>query len=251
MDAWIKREPDPEKTQTPADCKKEPNKYEDMLFETVFLRGGSVAILMILRPTIKRQEQWVILTEQPRVPACSLRFVEIPAGMMDKEKNFAGAAAREIEEETGLKIPESELINMTELALPDNADEDENSETLARAMYPSPGGCDEYISLFLWEKEMDRVHIEALRGKITGLRTSGETISLRLERYADVWRVGARDAKTLGAWALYEGLKNSGKLQEEQERRSRNAEKGVKKNSSGLSTIADAIFQSLGRAPKR
>lgn len=250
MDACIQRRPDPEGTLISGDNNEVPSKYEDMLFESVFLRGGSVAILMILRPAMKRQEQWVILTEQPRVPACSLRFVEIPAGMMDKEGNFAGAAAREVEEEIGLKIHESQLVNMSELALTDDTDEDENSETLARAMYLSPGGCDEYISLFLWEKEMDRVQIEALRAKITGLRTLGGKISLRLEKYTDVWKAGARDAKTLGAWALYEGLKNSGKLQEEQERRSRDDEKESKKDSDGPSTIADAILQSLGRAPK-
>lgn len=250
MDAWFQRKPDPRETRNPADCKKETNEYEDIHFESVFLRGGSVGILIILRPTTKRQEQWVILTEQPRVPACSLRFVEIPSGMIDKEKNFGGAAAREIEEETGLKLPESELINMTELALADSGDEDEHSESLARAMYLSPGGCDEYISLLLWEKEMDRVHLEALREKITRLPTSGKTISLRLQKYADLWKFGVRDAKTLGAWALYEGLKTSGKLQEERDRRSRVAEEDMEKNVSGLPTMADAILRSLGQAPE-
>lgn len=214
MDAWIQRQPDAEQTTQPSD----PVDYNNTLYETVFLRGGSVAMLMILRPSDKRDERWVILTEQARTPACSLRFIEIPAGMMDAENNFAGVAAREIKEETGLKIPESELINMTELALKDS---DGDTETLAKAMYPSPGGCDEHISLFLWEKEMDRVHIEALKGKITGLRTGGEAITLRLEKYTDLWKVGARDAKTLGAWALYEGLSSSGMLDQEEKQRAK------------------------------
>lgn len=226
MEAWIQRDPTAEQSNQTPDPKAFPVDYSNTLYETVFLRGGSVAMLMILRPSDKRDERWVILTEQARTPACSLRFIEIPAGMMDSSDNFAGVAAREIEEETGLKIPMSELINMTELALQDS---DGDTEMLIKAMYPSPGGCDEHISLFLWEKEMDRVHIEALKGKITGLRPAGEAITLRLVKYTDLWKVGARDAKTLGAWALYEGLSSSGILDQEEKQRAkrRRTDKGV------------------------
>ena len=38
-----------------------------------FLRGMSVAMLMILRPSDSKTERWVIMTEQPRIPAGSLR----------------------------------------------------------------------------------------------------------------------------------------------------------------------------------
>lgn len=215
MDAWIQREATSKQKTEPKDSQKYPVDYTNTLYESVFLRGGSVAILMILRPSDKRDERWVILTEQIRTPACSWRFAEIPAGMMDANNNFKGVAAKKIEEETGIKIKESELINMTELALKDSDDE---PESLAKAMYPSPGGCDEYVSLFLWEEKMDRMHIEALKGKITGLQTAGETITLRLEKYTDLWKVGARDAKALGAWALYEGLSSSGMLDQERQR---------------------------------
>ncbi|KAJ4421156.1 hypothetical protein N0V82_003920 [Gnomoniopsis sp. IMI 355080] len=234
MDAWIQRQPTAEQKTEKPDPEKHPVDYRNTLYETVFLRGGSVAVLMILRPSDKRDERWVILTEQARTPACSLRFIEIPAGMMDANNNFQGVAAREIEEETGLKIPESELINMTELALKDS---DDDPETLVKAMYPSPGGCDEHISLFLWEKEMDRVHIEALKGKITGLRTAGETITLRLEKYTDLWRVGARDAKTLGAWALYEGLSSSGTLDKEDKQRHAKKQRTEKPLSAFLTSL--------------
>jgi 8-oxo-dGTP pyrophosphatase MutT (NUDIX family) len=53
---------------------------------------------------------------QPRIAAASLGFAEIPAGMLDGN-SFKGTAAREIEEEAGLKVEESDLVNMTELAL--------------------------------------------------------------------------------------------------------------------------------------
>jgi ADP-sugar diphosphatase len=81
-------------------------------------------------------------------------------------------------------------------------------------MYTSPANLDEFISLLLWEKELDRKEIEALKGKLTGLRKLDEMITLQVCDYDILWKQGARDAKTLGAWALYEGLNRSGKLEE-------------------------------------
>lgn len=162
-------------------------------------------MLMILRPSDSNTERWVIMTEQARIPAGSLRFLEIPAGMIDGADNFAGQAANEIREETGLVIHVSELRDLTKLALGKVA----RKEDLQAAMYPSPGGSDEYIAIFLWEKVMDRQEIEDLKGKLTGLRTQGEKITLRILDYEQLWRVGARDAKTLAAWSLYEALKRA------------------------------------------
>lgn len=169
-----------------------------------FLRGGSVAMLMILRPSDSKNERWVVMTEQARIPAGSLRFMEIPAGMMDSG-TFAGAAAKEIKEETDLEVKEKELIDLTQLALAEAG----VSESLQQAMYPSPGGSDEYIAIFLWEKVLDRQEIEDLRDKLTGLRQRGEKITVKLLNYEDLWKVGARDAKTLAAWSLYEALKRA------------------------------------------
>jgi len=170
-----------------------------------FLRGGSVAVLMILRPSDSKTERWVIMTEQPRIPAGSLTFMEIPAGMIDEEEQFVLSAAKEIKEETSLTIPQKELIDLTALALGKSAKNDE----LQPAMYPSPGGSDEFIALFLWEKVLDRQEIEDLKGKLTGLRTQGEKITVRIVDYENLWRIGARDAKTMVAWSLYESLKRA------------------------------------------
>jgi ADP-sugar diphosphatase len=83
---------------------------------SVFMRGGSVAILIILTPSEptsgEAQEEYTILTVQARVPAGSLSFTELPAGMLDDSGTFAGAAAKEIAEETGLEISSRELIDM-------------------------------------------------------------------------------------------------------------------------------------------
>lgn len=63
------------------------------------------------------EERYVLLTVQPRVAAGSLEFVELPAGMVDEEGEFVGTAAREIEEELGIRIEERELRNLSEMAL--------------------------------------------------------------------------------------------------------------------------------------
>ncbi|KAF9633037.1 hypothetical protein BFW01_g3900 [Lasiodiplodia theobromae] len=184
------------------------NAWGDKLPGVVLLRGPSVAMLMILRPHDNKSERFVIMTEQPRVPAGSLAFLEIPAGMMDDDKaNFGGTAAKEIEEETGLIVPRDELKDLTALAL--SKVENPTGEELANAMYPSPGGCDEYIALFLWEKVLDRQLMEQIKGRLSGLRSQGEMVRITLIPYEELWSHGARDAKTLAAWALYESLKRS------------------------------------------
>ena len=181
---------------------------------SVFLRGGSVGMMLILQPddvpANTEDEKQVILTLQPRIPAGSLSLAELPAGMLDDSGTFSGGAAKEIEEETGLKIPGEDLINMTELALPKSTSDDE--EQLQQGVYPSAGGCDEFVPLFLWQKRIPRDQMKEWQGKLTGLRDHGEKITLMLCPLDKVWRVGGRDAKVLAGWALYEGLKREGKI---------------------------------------
>lgn len=158
----------------------------------VFMRGGSVAILMILHC---ENQKYVVLTVQPRVPTGNMNFPEIPAGMLDSSRNFAGTAAKEVEEETGIVINETELIDLTYMAY----------NGYYNGMYPSAGGCDEFIRLFLYQKDITAEKLADLNGKLTGLREEGELIKLRLVLLEDVWRI-APDSKTLSALYLYERL---------------------------------------------
>jgi len=138
--------------------------------------------------------------------------------MLDDSGTFSGGAAKEIQEETGLLIPESELINLTALALspsPSSSsvdNETDSGEKLQEGVYPSPGGCDEFVSIFLWQKRISREQLKEWRGKLTGLREEGEKITLMLCPLEEVWRMGGRDAKVLAGWALYEGLRREGKI---------------------------------------
>jgi len=181
---------------------------------SVFLRGGSVGMMLILQPDDvpenTEDEKQVILTLQPRIPAGSLAMVEFPAGMLDDSGTFSGGAAKEIEEETGLKIPAEDLIDMTELALPKGLGDEE--EHLQQGVYLSVGGCDEFIALFLWQKRIPREQMKEWQGKLTGLRDHGEKITLMLAPLDEVYRIGGRDAKVLAGLALYQGLKREGKI---------------------------------------
>lgn len=190
-------------------CLRKNHKPQE-LDRVVFLRGGSVAVLMILRPKDARHERYVIMTEQPRVGACSTMFLEIPAGMLDDSNEVKGKAIQEIEEETHFKVLKEELIDMTALALEDA----DKTEELQAGIYMSPANLDEFIPVFLWEKELERRQIEDLKGKLTGLRGADEMITIRIMDYKDLWKKGARDSKTLAAWALYEGLTQAGRLEE-------------------------------------
>ena len=162
-------------------------------------------------PEGSETDKHVILALQPRVPAGSLSLIELPAGMIDDSGTFAGAAAKEIVEETGLEVPASELVNLTELVIPEVA-EGQEEEKLQRAIYLSPGGSDEFLPLFLWQKRVPRGRLKEWEGKLTGLRDHGEKITLKIVRLEGLWKVGARDGKTLAAWAMYEGLRRENKL---------------------------------------
>ncbi|OTA62597.1 hypothetical protein K449DRAFT_433490 [Hypoxylon sp. EC38] len=196
------------------------NNAGEVLPGSVFLRGPSVAMLVMLLPDDlplgeEGDERYIVLTVQARIPAGSLEFVELPAGMVD-EGTFSGTAAREIREELGLEIAASELRNLSEMAAAtvdtESTGDKSESEGLPAAMYPSAGGCDEYIPIFMHERRVPRDTLKEWTGKLTGLRSHGEKITLKLVKMKDLWREGGRDAKCLAALTLWEGLRRENKL---------------------------------------
>ncbi|KAI4611185.1 uncharacterized protein J4E88_008914 [Alternaria novae-zelandiae] len=183
------------------------------LDRVIFLRGGTVAILMILRPKDNVDEKWVILTEQPRIGACSTAFLEIPAGMLDnKSGTVVGKAMEQIRAETGLNVRAEELIDLTAMAL----DKAETNEQLKNGVYMSPGNLDEYMPMLLWEKYLDRKELESFRSKLGGEGVRDKLITLRIRNFEVLWKEGARDAKTLAAWALYDRLGKTEQIEERQ-----------------------------------
>ncbi len=52
-----------------------------------------------------------------------------------------------------------------------------------RGMYPTVGGSDEFIRLFLFRKEVSAEEMAALQGKLGGCVEEGEVISLEVSIY--------------------------------------------------------------------
>ncbi|PKU73108.1 nudix hydrolase 14, chloroplastic [Dendrobium catenatum] len=164
----------------------------------VFARGPSVAVLILLE---SEEDTFVVLTEQVRVPVGKL-ILELPAGMVDDEGgDVVGTAVREVEEETGIKLNVQDMVNLTAFLDP----------TTSCKVFPSPGGCDEELSLFLYKGNVKKEIIKALQGKEMGLRDHGELIKVHVVPYDKLWRITA-DAKALSAVALYEMAKRDGLL---------------------------------------
>lgn len=184
-------------------------------------------MLVVLVPddADRQDEAYVVLTVQPRIAAGSLGFVELPAGMLDDQSNFAGAAAKEMEEELGLVISREELTCLTdraaEIKMARRGGEESGgggaadqaqaasapSETLPFAMFPSAGGCDEYVKIFAHERRVPRETLREWEGKYGGLRDHGEMITLKLVPLRDLWLEGGMDSKALAAVTMYKELK--------------------------------------------
>jgi ADP-sugar diphosphatase len=152
----------------------------------VFMRGGSVAILPVL---VCEGKPYALMCVQPRVPTGKFRFWEIPAGMVDGSGNFAGVAAKEIKEETGIVIATKDLIDLTKKA------------RHGRGSYPSPGGSAEFMRYFAFVKKVTRKELQALRGKCTGVLEEGEQIKLGIKSLDRL--INIPDDKTIVALALF------------------------------------------------
>ncbi|KAL0212154.1 hypothetical protein RCL1_005780 [Eukaryota sp. TZLM3-RCL] len=158
----------------------------------VFCRGPAVAIFIILECEGK---EYVLLVEQARIPVGKSKVLEIPAGMIDERGVFKGTAAQEVQEETGIVINEEHLVDLYETV--------SNSRGASfPGLYPSPGGCDEYIKLFLYKKHISSQDFSDLNGRLAGLQDHGEVITVKLVPLEDVVYV-TNDAKALSALLLY------------------------------------------------
>jgi ADP-sugar diphosphatase len=164
----------------------------------VFMRGGAVAVLVVLKHD---STLYTVLVRQPRVAVGKPNMPEIPAGMLDGEGKFSGVAAKELKEETGVSIEEADLIDMTHLAFGDEYP----------GMYPSCGGSDEFNRLFLYRKEVSAAELADMQGRLHGVASEGEMIKLEVIPLADLWKKSP-DAKALGALCLHDKLIAEGKV---------------------------------------
>jgi len=173
----------------------------------MFMRGSSVAILVVLidRDT---NEQHVVLTQQVRMPVGIADFREIPAGVVDKGNKVAVQAQVELREETGLEIKSEQLLDLTALITTVRDLDDVNSPLKYDGMYPSPGGADESIRLYLYRAIVSGTIIKEMPNALTGSGPT-EVITLELMKLEEVWH-SVPEAKVLSSLYLYErALKSS------------------------------------------
>jgi len=163
----------------------------------VFMRSPAVAVLPVI--TVENEPlKYTLVVIQARVAAGIARFMEIPAGMMDDSSNFGGQIAKEMKEETGFIIHEKEMICLTDWAY-----EGKDHE----GMYPSVGGCNEFLKLYLWETTVSGKKFAELIGntndRVFGNKTEGECIRIKIIPLENLAKE-APDGKALSALALYD-----------------------------------------------
>jgi ADP-sugar diphosphatase len=157
----------------------------------IFARGGSMAVLVVL---VCEGREYAVLTVQPRLAAGCIGFEEVCAGMLDGSSNFAGVAAKELDEELGIKIAPDELVNLTQLA------------GMGKGILLSPGACEEFMHFFALVRHVSRDELEAMDGRCTGLAEEGEQIVLKIVPLDRLQVIS--DGKTQIIYALFQRLRH-------------------------------------------
>lgn len=149
----------------------------------VFLRGEVISILPVISCGDKA---FTLLVEQMRIPT-GMVLKEVPAGMVDEDMTFEDTVGKELEEETGLKAEDGQIIDITGSEGP---------------IYFSPGSSDARGYFFLYLATLTSEQLAELDGKTTGEHGTDERIKLRVIPLDDLL-LKSRDGKTLMAMALY------------------------------------------------
>ena len=132
----------------------------------VFLRGDSVAILMILVDDVTG-DKYVAYTIQPRVASAESAMIEITAGMVDENTHmFKSVATKELKEELDVDIIDSELVSLG-------------------SMTPSGGATQETIHLYMCTKTVSHDAIVSMIGKRTGEEETLEQIIVGVKPLAE------------------------------------------------------------------
>ncbi|WVZ25174.1 hypothetical protein V8G54_003718 [Vigna mungo] len=121
--------------------------------------------------------------------------------LLESEGETYAVLTEQVEEEIGIKLNVEDMVDLTAFL----------DSTTGCRVFPSGGGCDEEISIFLYRGRVDKETITQLQGKETGLREHGELIKVRVVPYKKLWHTTA-DCKVLVAVALLEMAMKEGLL---------------------------------------
>ena len=121
--------------------------------ERIIIAGGSVSAALIVKCSDDGQ-YYTVLVRQPRIGSGKLTL-EYPAGMTDGSSDYRGTAIRELQEEVGICVTDSELIDVSEL--------------LGTKYFHVFGErFDEHSPVFLVKREMTRDELKSFEGKECG-----------------------------------------------------------------------------------
>ncbi|TDE14642.1 NUDIX hydrolase [Dyadobacter psychrotolerans] len=131
-----------------------------------FLKGEVVCVLICFIDSVTK-EKYLLLVRQRRICDGSLTY-EHPAGMLDSESDAASVAAREVWEETGIKIEIEQLVKLND-----------------EPFFPSTGTSDEAMYLFYCELELTHDQIISYHNKSQGLLSDHEYIDTFVVPFAE------------------------------------------------------------------
>ena len=132
----------------------------------LFVRGDACVIVPLLRNRESGEERF-LMVRQRRIGNGAM-CLEFPAGMLDQSDDAAGAAVREMSEETGLTIKSGDLFPLCETKL-----------------YSSAGASDEAIFYFGCVIETDDSQFQSFGSRETGCANENEHISTVLMTRAE------------------------------------------------------------------
>ncbi|QRR00021.1 NUDIX hydrolase [Dyadobacter sandarakinus] len=135
-----------------------------------FLKGEVVSVLVCFIEKETREKN-LLLVQQRRICDGSMTY-EHPAGMLDSESDAAGVAAREVFEETGIRVSREQLVQV-------------NKEPY----YPSTGTSDEAMYMFYCELELSRQEISKYHNQTQGLISDHEYIKTWVVPFAEGHRL--------------------------------------------------------------
>jgi len=146
-----------------------------------FIRGDSVSIFVVIE-SIETNEKYVLLVDQARVPA-GKNILESPAGMID-EGIPSVKAIEELQEEVGedIDFSQSRLIEL-------------------ESGYTSPGGSDEFVTIYAYEIKMSEKDIDNLHGRITGNKDEKEYLTLKIIPFDEVFSISESIMTKLAAYS--------------------------------------------------
>ena len=143
-----------------------------------FIRGDAVAVLIVVKVIAPSNAitEYVLLCEQMRLPAGGYRK-EICAGMVDASGNIGSVVLKEVEEETGFKIKNTnDLIPLG-------------------STYTSQGGSDEEVFLYAWTTTITENEFVEKLSEVFGNEEEGEEIKLHFTPMSTLRSTGLTQMK--------------------------------------------------------